>query len=267
MSKIAAANEETGCGPCPVLESPDNGAPDEQDRTAEEYDEWIDKKNLISRWMRFLLSPGAIFFHNTQAWKLVSALGIRPDNRVLDIGCGYGSLLIYLQQRVGFSETMEGLDVSPHMVNHALREVRKRRLDRVITVRQGKASALPYESGRFDIALSTYVIKHLSDDSLLRMLKDVHRVLKPGGRFCFWEVGPSRLQLFTSLYTRLLSGEVSTTNLRSWNRVSALLGEAGFDAVEPFGRGGFYFLCPTMPRVGFIATKAPMPLHAPAGIS
>jgi len=227
---------------------------DEQDRTAAEYDQWMDQKSLISRWMRFLLSPGAVFVHNTQAWKLVSALGIRPDNRVLDIGCGYGSLLIYLQKRVRFRNTVDGLDVSPQMVKHAQREIKKRALDGIIAVRHGKATALPFLDNSFDIVLSTYVIKHLSDDSLLRMLKEVNRVLKPGGRFCFWEVGPSRLHAFTNLYKRILSGEVSTTNLRSWGKVDAMLQEAGFKTITPFGRG-FYFLCPTMPRVGFIAEK------------
>jgi len=227
---------------------------DEQDRTAVEYDEWIDNTNLISRWMRFLLSPGAIFFHNTQAWKLVSALQIKPDDRVLDIGCGYGSLLMYLHKRVRFKSPVEGIDVSPHMVRHAEREIAKRGLDEAIRVRQGKATALPSADGVFSVVLSTYMIKHLSDESLLRMLKEVKRVLRPGGRFCFWEVGPSRLHSFTGLYKRVLSGEVSTTNLRSWKKMASLLEEAGFKNALPFGRG-FYFLCPTMPRVGYIATK------------
>ena len=230
-------------------------AMDEEERTAVEYDEWIDKKrNLVSSWMRFMLSPAATFFHNTQAWKLVPSLGIGPNDRVLDIGCGYGSLLIYLQKQVRFQTALDGIDISPHMVSHAEKEIRKRRLDGTITVRQGKATMLPYEDGAFDIVLSTYVIKHLSDDSLLRLLHEVKRVLRPGGRFCFWEVGTSSLPLFTALYRKILSGEVSTVNLRSWRTISTMLRDVGFESIVPFGHG-FYFLCPTMPRVGFIATK------------
>ncbi len=75
-------------------ENDDHHFIDEQDKTAGDYDRWMNKKSFIGRWMRYWFSPGSVIFVNTPALKIPSRLSLSSSDKILDIGCGYGSLLI-----------------------------------------------------------------------------------------------------------------------------------------------------------------------------
>ena len=227
---------------------------DEQLVTAEDYDHWLEDNSFVSRWVRFWFAPRQILMLNTPAHKLPSLLSLTPNDRVLDIGCGYGGLLIYLNKKVRFKQAMEGLDCSGLMVRLARAEMQSRGLDSLIGISQGVATDLPYAGASMDVVLSTYVIKHLSDHLLRRMLGEVRRVLKPGGRFCFWEAGPSRNFYVQRFNLKLLKMGVSTAYLRSSEELREHLETAGFCGLERYGHGLYYYY-PPLPRVGFIARK------------
>ena len=89
--------------------------------------------------------------------------------RILDVGCGTGANLEMLSQ---FGEA-EGVDVS----TEALAFCRTRGIE---SVRQGEAEQLPYEDNSFDLVTGLDVVEHLDDD--LAGLKEMRRVLRPGGR-------------------------------------------------------------------------------------
>jgi SAM-dependent methyltransferase len=89
--------------------------------------------------------------------------------RILDVGCGTGANLELLSQ---FGEA-EGVDVS----EDALSFCRARGLEKV---RRGAAEELPYEDASFDLVTGLDVVEHLDSD--VAGLKEMHRVLKPGGR-------------------------------------------------------------------------------------
>ena len=89
--------------------------------------------------------------------------------RILDVGCGTGANLKMLSQ---FGDA-EGVDISPD----ALEFCRERGL---MNVKLGAAEALPYEDGAFDLVTALDVVEHLDDD--LGGLREMHRVLRPGGR-------------------------------------------------------------------------------------
>ena len=89
--------------------------------------------------------------------------------RILDVGCGTGANLQMLSQ----FGAAEGVDVS----SEALEFCRARGLARV---KQGAAETLPYEDASFDLVTGLDVVEHLDDD--LSGLREMHRVLRPGGR-------------------------------------------------------------------------------------
>jgi cyclopropane fatty-acyl-phospholipid synthase-like methyltransferase len=227
---------------------------DEQTTTAHDYNRWLAQNTFGARWVRFWFAPKQTLFLNTPARKLPGLLSLTSEDKVLDIGSGYGGLLIYLNRKVGFTQVMEGLDCSTLMVERAQVEMQKRGLESRISIRQGLATKLPYPDGTFDVVLSTYVIKHLSDKLSQEMFGEVMRVLKPGGRFCLWEAAPSRNIYLQVLNLKLLKMGVSTAYLRTSEQLKECLESAGFFDLQPYGHGPYYYY-PPLPRVGFIARR------------
>jgi SAM-dependent methyltransferase len=89
--------------------------------------------------------------------------------RILDVGCGTGANLLMLSQ---FGDA-EGVDLS----EDALAFCRERGLK---NVKLGAAEKLPYDDGTFDLVTALDVVEHMDDD--LAGLKEMRRVLRPGGR-------------------------------------------------------------------------------------
>ena len=89
--------------------------------------------------------------------------------RILDVGCGTGKNLELLA-RFGRAE---GVDIS----TDALEFCKARGLT---AVTQGEAERLPFDDGTFDLVTALDVVEHLDDD--VAGLREIHRVLKPGGR-------------------------------------------------------------------------------------
>ncbi|MFZ3207715.1 MAG: class I SAM-dependent methyltransferase [Geobacteraceae bacterium] len=227
---------------------------DEQLTTAHDYDTWLAQNKFGAWWVRFWFAPERTLFLNTPARKLPELLSLTNRDKILDIGCGYGGLLIYLNRRVRFTEVLEGLDCSALMVKRAQKAMDNRDLNTYIRIRNGFATRLPYSDGIFDVVLSTYVIKHLSDEHFMKMLQEVMRVLKPGGRFCLWEAAPSRNIYLQVLNLKLLKMGVSTAYLRTAEQLQECLEKAGFSDLQPYGHGPYYYY-PPLPRVGFIARR------------
>ena len=225
---------------------------DDQQVTVREYDQWLQGTTFLARWVCFWFSPRRTIWLNTQIWKLPAAATLKPTDRLLDIGCGYGGLLIYLYRLMGFTQPMEGLDSCPLMLKRAHKELQQRNLESAIHLRLGFATKLPYPDSTFDVVLCSYVIKHLSDPLFREMLQEVKRVLKPGGRFCVWEAAPSRYRFMNVWNLKLLRMGTSVIHLRTPEELSALIQEAGFIIEQPFGQGLYYYY-PPLPRVGFIA--------------
>lgn len=95
--------------------------------------------------------------------------------KILDVGCGQGLLLKKISQRAAPGSQLYGLDISPKLVEIA------RSNNPTATVEVGDAESMPYPDSTFDVATMTEALEHMLDyDAALR---EVHRVLKPGGVF------------------------------------------------------------------------------------
>lgn len=96
-------------------------------------------------------------------------LDVQPGERVLDLGCGDGTLTEKISAR---GADVTGIDASPEMLDKAR--------ERGLRVVLGNAEALPFD-GEFDAVFSNAALHWVRDQDA--MLAGVHRALKPGGRF------------------------------------------------------------------------------------
>ncbi|GGG06093.1 methyltransferase type 11 [Rhodococcoides trifolii] len=103
-----------------------------------------------------------------------------PYGRALELGCGTGFFLLNLMQG-GVAATGSVTDLSPGMVKVALRNAENLGLD--VDGRVADAETIPYDDDTFDLVVGHAVLHHIPD--VEQSLREVLRVLKPGGRFVF----------------------------------------------------------------------------------
>ena len=105
---------------------------------------------------------------------------VRPGQRVLDIGCGTGSLAVLIKRRYPHVEVV-GLDPDPRALARARRKGQRAALS--IQLEQGFSDELPYPEGSFDRVFSSFMFHHLEAAGKEATLREVRRVLKPGATF------------------------------------------------------------------------------------
>lgn len=102
--------------------------------------------------------------------------------RVLDLGCGEGYCARALR-RGGAGEVL-GIDLSPGMIGAALAEEQRAPLG--IHYRQGDAAELGLLAGSyFDLVVAVFLFNYLTNDAMTACTREVHRLLRPGGKFVF----------------------------------------------------------------------------------
>jgi demethylmenaquinone methyltransferase/2-methoxy-6-polyprenyl-1,4-benzoquinol methylase len=119
-----------------------------------------------------------------------------PNGRALDVATGTADLAIALARATPSAEVL-GIDPSRGMLAVGARKVRARRLDARITLAEGDAQALPHEDGSFDAVTIAFGIRNVPDRA--RALREMARVLKPGGRLVVLELSEPRRGLLGPL--------------------------------------------------------------------
>lgn len=119
------------------------------------------------------------------ALDLIEAARLQPNERVLDVACGTGVVTRLAAEQVGPGGTVAGLDVNPGMLATA-RAVTA--ADTGIEWYESPAEAMPLEAESFDVALCQMGLQFFSDRRA--GLKEMRRVLAPGGRAVFSLPGP-----------------------------------------------------------------------------
>jgi ubiquinone/menaquinone biosynthesis C-methylase UbiE len=104
---------------------------------------------------------------------------VEPGSTVLDHACGGGMDLLLAARRVGPAGRAIGVDMTPAMVEAATEATRQARLDGVVDVHQGFYEALPVPDASVDLVISNGVLNLAPDKGAV--LREIHRVLKPGG--------------------------------------------------------------------------------------
>lgn len=110
---------------------------------------------------------------------LIEQAHLEPGHKVLDVGCGTGTLVVQIA-RAHPEVQVTGLDPDPKALARGRRKAA--RTGAVIRFDQGFSDALPYPDAQFDRVLSSFMFHHLDRRAKQKMLAEVRRVLKPGGR-------------------------------------------------------------------------------------
>lgn len=128
--------------------------------------------------------------------RLIEQAGIQAGQRVLDLGCGTGTLALMVKRSQPDAEVV-GLDADPQMLKVATAKAALETM--AVKFDQGMAFSLPYPDDSFDRVLSSLMIHHLKTPDKGKTAREVYRILKPGGRLHVIDFGKPR-----TLYGKLV---------------------------------------------------------------
>jgi demethylmenaquinone methyltransferase/2-methoxy-6-polyprenyl-1,4-benzoquinol methylase len=210
----------------------------------------------------------------------VRALELTGTERILDVCTGTGDLAIEAIKRpresfwakttpevvISGAREVLGIDFAGEMLRHALDKVRRGGYADRIRLARGDATCLPVPDAAFDAAMVAFGIRNVADPAAA--LREMHRVLRPGGRLMILEFGFPRIPGIRAAYKayfrhvlprvgRAVSrhGEAysylpaSVADFGSDAAVKGLIGHAGFTAVRsvPLTFGIVYLYCAGKP--------------------
>lgn len=146
------------------------------------------------RWLRYV-GPGDFRAIGEEfAGLLVTLAGLRPDHRVLDIGCGAGRMAVPLARLLGPQGRYDGIDVVPAAIRWCRRHVAplhpgfRFHLADLRNARYNPGGGtdaasyrFPFADSAFDTILLASVLTHLAPEAVARYLDEVARLLAPGG--------------------------------------------------------------------------------------
>jgi demethylmenaquinone methyltransferase/2-methoxy-6-polyprenyl-1,4-benzoquinol methylase len=121
--------------------------------------------------------------------------GAREGTRVLDCATGTGDLALTFKRKVGASGQVVGTDFCPEMLQSAPAKAAEAGL--AVDFQVADAMALPFASASFDVASIAFGIRNVDDP--VKCLKEMARVVKPGGRVVVLEFGQPQ-GLFGALF-------------------------------------------------------------------
>lgn len=120
--------------------------------------------------------------------RVADLAGLKPGHAALDLGCGVGGMLRFVAHDSGADVT--GITLGENEVEQANQLIHRDGLNQRCQVVQGDCQAMPFESNTFDSVYAVYSLKYYPD--LNRVLSEINRVLKPGGRFVAYCLCKSR---------------------------------------------------------------------------
>ena len=152
------------------------------------------------RWLTRFYDPVVRVTTREAAFKdaLLRQASIQDGHRILDLGCGTGTLALLVKRAHRGAEVF-GLDADPAALKIAREKLEAAGV--AVQLDQGLASALAYGEESFDRALSSLFLHHLPSELKVEAMREVLRVLRPGGEFHIHEAGIYRCP--TSRWLRL----------------------------------------------------------------
>ncbi len=220
--------------------------PDTQSEKQEYVRSLFDRIAYRYDFLNHFLSCGFDIIWRRQSIRL---LADRSPKAVLDLATGTGDLAITAATIL--NATVTGLDISTEMLKIAEEKVRRRGLHHRITFKRGRAEQLDYDAQSFDAVTVAFGVRNFAN--VQQGLREMCRVLRPGGVAMVLEFSKPRVFLFRSVYgfyfrhiLPFLAGVISKSRASyeylpasvqqfpDGNDFLALLSSAGFARTESY---------------------------------
>ena len=148
-----------------------------------------------------------------------------PKERVVDIGCGWGTFSFVLAERAA---EVVGVDFSERSIAICERRLAgEPRPNLRFVCADGGHTGL--EAGAWDLVLAADLFEHLYPDDSARVAAEAYRLLRPGGRFAVWTPHRGHILEILKNHDILLRRDVSHVDYKSMARMRGLMRDAGFD--------------------------------------
>ncbi|GGG57644.1 demethylmenaquinone methyltransferase [Paenibacillus radicis (ex Gao et al. 2016)] len=134
-----------------------------------------------------------------KAWRkfTMKKMNVQPGQTALDLCCGTCDWTIALAKASG-SGQITGLDFSQNMLDVGAAKIKEENLERQIKLVQGNAMELPFEDNSFDYVTIGFGLRNVPN--YLQVLKEMERVVKPGGQVVCLELSKPGWQPFKAVY-------------------------------------------------------------------
>ena len=158
--------------------------------------------------------------------RLIEEAAIEDGHRVLDLGCGTGTLTVRVKHRHP-GALVVGLDGDANALTLAKNAAQQ--IDCAVVLTKAMCWDVPFPDESFDRVLSSLVFHHLTRENKLATLREVFRVLRPGGRFHIVDWGkPANLLMRLAFYQIQVFDGFKTTADSVQGALPGLLQRAGF---------------------------------------
>ncbi|MDE2179374.1 MAG: class I SAM-dependent methyltransferase [candidate division NC10 bacterium] len=166
--------------------------------------------------------------------RLLDEAGIDDTARILDVGCGTGTLLLLVRRR-SKSLLATGLDGDMSVLRIA-RSKAHRHAEKIALI-QAFCFDMPLADDAFDRVLSSLMLHHLTRSEKVRTLQEIFRVLRPGGELHVADWGrPHNLLMRILAFSVRLGDSFARTADNVKGRLPALFRDAGFEKVSETAR-------------------------------
>lgn len=182
---------------------------------------------LSFRWLTPLYDPLLKWVMREESFKrrLIQQANIQPKMKVLDLGCGTGTLTLMLKRAHPEAEII-GMDGDTGVLEIARQKSRGTN----IQWDEGFVASLPYPDSVFDRVVTSLVIHHLITDDKRRAFKEIYRVLKPNGELSVLDFGGPHSFLTRFMITYMRRLEETADNFDGL--LPRFITEAGFSGVK-----------------------------------